>query len=43
MLEMIVGEEIELIEEISNVYAAQGVHLRKWKDAWKSGWLAHNR
>lgn len=43
MLEMIVGKEIELIEKISNVYAAQGVHLRKWKDAWKSVLLAHNR
>lgn len=36
MLEMIVREEIKLIEEVSDVYAAERIHLRKWKDTWKS-------
>jgi hypothetical protein len=29
MLKMIIGEEIELIEEVPNIYAAQGIHLRE--------------
>ncbi len=27
MLEMIIGEEIELVEEIPDVYAGEGIHL----------------
>jgi len=29
MLEMVVGEEIKLIQEISNVNATERIHLRK--------------
>ena len=29
---MIVGEEIKLIEEVSNIDATERIHLRKWQD-----------
>lgn len=35
MLKMVVGEKVELVEEISNVDAAEWVHLRKGKYAWE--------
>ena len=32
MLEVVVGEEVELIEKVSDVDAAEGIHLRERKD-----------
>lgn len=29
MLKVVVGEEVELIEKVSYIYAAQGIHLRE--------------
>ena len=36
MLEMIVREEVELIQEIPDINATEGIHLRKGQHAWKS-------
>ena len=35
VLEVVVGEEIELVEEITDVYAAQRIHLREGQDTWE--------
>ena len=37
VLEVIIREEIELVEKIPDVDAAQWVHLREWQDAGKPG------
>lgn len=34
---MIVGEKVELIQEVADIDAAEGVHLRKWQYAGKPG------
>ena len=36
MLEMVVGKEVELIEEVPNVDAAQRIHLREGQNAWEA-------
>lgn len=33
---MVIREEVELVEEVSNVDAAQWIHLREWQDTWES-------
>lgn len=33
VLEMIVREEVELVQEVANIYAAKRVHLRKRQNA----------
>jgi hypothetical protein len=33
MLEVIVREEVELIEEVSNIDAAKWIHLREWQNS----------
>lgn len=40
VLEVIVGKEVELVQEIPDIYAAQWVHLGEGKHARKSSWLA---
>jgi hypothetical protein len=37
MLEVVVGEEVEAIEEIANVYAAKRVHSREREDEGEAG------
>jgi hypothetical protein len=34
MLEVVVRKEVKLVQEVSDVDAAQRVHLREWKNAW---------
>ena len=36
MLEMIIREEVELIQEVPDINAAEGIHLRKREDAGES-------
>jgi hypothetical protein len=36
LLEMVIGEKVELIQEVANVDATQGIHLRKWQNTRKS-------
>jgi hypothetical protein len=36
MLKMVIGEEVELVEEIPDVYAGEWIHLRERKNAWES-------
>lgn len=33
---MIVGKEVELVQEVPDIDAAQGVHLGKGQDAWEA-------
>ncbi len=33
MLEVVIGEEIKLVEEILDIDTTQGIHLRKWQNA----------
>jgi hypothetical protein len=40
VLEVIVGKEVELVQEIPDIYAAQGVHLGEGEHTGKSGWSA---
>lgn len=45
MLEMIVREEVKLIEEIPDVYAAKRIHLGEWENTWESAYksaLSHS-
>ncbi len=37
MLEMVIGEEVKLIKEVSDVYARERVHLRERENTWESG------
>jgi hypothetical protein len=39
VLKMVVRKEVELVEEIPDVYATEGIHLRERQDAWKPAWL----
>lgn len=36
MLKMVIGKEVELIEEVPNVNAAQGIHLGEGQNTWKA-------
>jgi hypothetical protein len=36
MLEMVICKEVELVEEVPDVYAGEGIHLRERENAWKS-------
>jgi hypothetical protein len=36
--EMIVREEVELIQEISDINAAERIHLRERQNTWESGY-----
>ena len=36
MLEVIVGKEVKLVEEIPDIDAAQRIHLREWQNAWEA-------
>lgn len=38
MLKVVVGEEVELIEEVPNVNAAQRIHLGEGQNTWKARW-----
>ena len=33
MLEVIIGEEVELVEEITYINTTQWIHLREWQNA----------
>jgi hypothetical protein len=33
---MVICEEVELVEEIPDVYAGEGIHLGERKNAWES-------
>lgn len=39
VLEVVVGEEVELIEEIADVYAAEGIHLGEGENAGESKYV----
>ena len=43
MLEIVVAEEIELVEEVSDIDATERIHLRKWEDARKTDRLVEER
>jgi hypothetical protein len=30
MLEVIVGKEVKLVQEVANIDATEGIHLREW-------------
>ena len=34
LVEVVVGEEVDLVDEVPNVNTDERVHLREWKDAW---------
>lgn len=36
MLKMVIREEVELVEEVANIDAAERIHLREWQYARKS-------
>ena len=36
MLKMVIGKEVELIEEVPNVNAAQRIHLGEGQNTWKA-------
>ena len=36
MLKVIIGEEIELVEKVADINAAERVHLREWQNTRKS-------
>jgi hypothetical protein len=40
MLEMVIREEIELVEEVSNVDATQRIHLREGENTRETTWLS---
>ena len=35
VLEVIIRKPVELAAEVSNINAAQGIHLREWQNAWE--------
>lgn len=36
MLEVIIGEKVELVQKIADVYTTERIHLRKGQNTWKS-------
>jgi hypothetical protein len=36
MLEVIICEEVELVEEVSDVYAGERIHLRERENTWNA-------
>lgn len=40
LLKVIIGEEVELVQEVANINAAKGIHLGERQNTWKSRYVS---